>query len=365
MKLPSLEFVRLLKPRLGFGSAEECAVADPPVDAEDVETPALPDLEEAQVSLAHLADQLTRESEEEPAELLETSPEPVAPPVEVAEEPEAPSPPEPEPPPIPRPRRVPKPRGSLLEGYKVGAIGFGRQDIAGIAAAMIAARGRVEFLPHGELGAQGEFDLFFLNCASIEILKREMSSIQSVLASGTPAVIIGSRTALGLLRGSGDPRTWDFAAKPLHMDELIWRSVNLISRCEEAEIPRKLPASVVVADHDPFTRTLIESALSRQDFTCELTEDGEAAWAAIEKSQPGAVILDLTLPNRDGFQLIADIRRLRTRKPKIIVLSARQSEADILRAFALGADDYVTKPFSPLELSARLTRLVGGIPENV
>ena len=97
----------------------------------------------------------------------------------------------------------------------------------------------------------------------------------------------------------------------------------------------------------------------------ELTEDGEAAWEAIQKSQPGAVILDLTLPNRDGFQLIADIRRLRTRKPKIIVLSARQSEADILRAFALGADDYVTKPFSPLELSARLTRLVGGIPENV
>jgi len=366
MKLPSLEFVRLLKPRLGFGSAEECEIADPPKPAEDVETPALAEIEEAQVSLAHLSDQLTRES----AELPETSPEPVEPPVEVAEEPEIlslPEPePEPEPEPVPEPARpAPKPRGGLLEGCKVAAIGFGRQDIAGIAAAMIEARARVEFLPHGEIGVQGEFDLFLLNCASIEILKREMSSIQSVLSSGTPAVIAGSRTALGLLRGTGDARTWDFTAKPLHMDELIWRSANLISRCEEAEIPRKLPARVVVADHDPFTRTLIESALSRQAYISELAEDGEAAWAAIEKSQPGAVILDLTLPNRDGFQLIADIRRLRTKKPKIIVLSARQSEADILRAFALGADDYITKPFSPLELSARLTRLVGGIPENV
>jgi two-component system OmpR family response regulator len=168
-----------------------------------------------------------------------------------------------------------------------------------------------------------------------------------------------------VLRGSGDPRTWDFAAKPLHMDELIWRAVNLIARCEESGIPRKLPARVVVADNDPFTRTLIESALTRQDFACELAEDGETAWAAIEKTQPGAVILDLTLPNRDGFQLMADIRRSPGRKPKIIVLSARQSEADILRAFALGADDYVTKPFSLLELSARLTRLIGGVPENV
>jgi CheY-like chemotaxis protein len=369
MKLPSLEFVRLLKPRLGFGGAEECAVAEPPMAAEELETQALAEIEEAQVSLAHLSDQLTRESAEEPAALLETPPEPAAPPVEVAVEPEAASMlepgPEPEPEPVPEPRPAPKSRGGLLEGYKVGAIGFGRQDIAGIAAAIVQAQGRVEFLPHGELGAQGEFDLFLLNCASIEILKREMSSIQSVLASGTPAVVIGSRTALNLLRGSGDARTWDFAAKPIHMDELIWRSANLISRCEEAEIPRRLPARVVVADHDPFTRTLIESALSRQSFASELTEDGEAAWEAIQKSQPGAVILDLTLPNRDGFQLIADIRRLRTRKPKIIVLSARQSEADILRAFALGADDYVTKPFSPLELSARLTRLVGGIPENV
>jgi CheY-like chemotaxis protein len=405
MKLPSLGFVRLLKPRLGFGSAEECADDDVAVSVVSVETEALPDIAEAQVSLALLSEQLTRESVAAAAEeVLELPPTPEAPP-EVEEEPEIPSivepeveaepepeleaeaEPEPEPwaelEPEPEPRPAPKARTGrvvrtglvsrtglpartgLLEGCKIGAIGFGRQDIAGIAAAMIEARGRVEFLPHGEYGGQGEFDLFLLNCASVEILKREAPSFRSVLASGTPAIVTGSRTALTVLRGSGDPRTWDFAAKPLHMDELIWRSVNLIARCEEAQIPRKLPARVVVADNDPFTRTLIESALARQDFACELAEDGEAAWAAIEKSQPGAVILDLTLPNRDGFQLMADIRRSPGRKPKIIVLSARQSEADILRAFALGADDYVTKPFSPLELSARLTRLIGGVAENV
>jgi DNA-binding response OmpR family regulator len=121
---------------------------------------------------------------------------------------------------------------------------------------------------------------------------------------------------------------------------------------------------VVIADHDPFTRMLVESTLSQSGIECEVAEEGDTAWAVIEKSQPGAVILDLTLPNRDGFQLMADIRRAPGRKPKVIVLSARQSESDVLRAFALGADDYITKPFSPLELSARLMRILGGNPEN-
>jgi DNA-binding response OmpR family regulator len=342
MKFPRLEAVRLLKPRLGFGPAEtvveEVCGPELTLDAVAEQTK----LAVSQISLAHLSEQLERALEPE------TEPQPEAR-VEIEPEP-APEPPQ---------------RLGLLEGYKVGAIGFGRQDIAGLAAAMIEERGRIEFLPRGEVKDYREFDLFLLNCAPAEILKRDASSFRAVLASGTPTIAIGSRTALGVLRTAGDPRTWDFSAKPISMDELVWRAANLLARREEMEIPRQLPARVVVADHDPFTRTLIESALARQRVACELVEDGDAAWSAIGKSQPGAVILDLTLPNRDGFQLMADIRRAPGRKPKVIVLSARQSEADILRAFALGADDYVTKPFSPLELTARLTRLLGGAPEYV
>jgi CheY-like chemotaxis protein len=230
---------------------------------------------------------------------------------------------------------------------------------------MIEERARIEFLPHGNLGVRGEFDLFLVNCASVEVLKRGAPDLQAVLASGTPAIVVGSRAGLALLRESNDPLRWDFAVRPIHMGELVWRAENLLSRREAAGVAKTLPPSVVVADHDPFARTLIESALTSQGIRCELVEDGEAAWSAIMKSEPGAVILDLTLPNRDGFQLMADIRRTAGRKPKVMVLSARQSEADILRAFALGADDYVTKPFSPLELHARLTRLLGGIAENV
>lgn len=361
MKIPSLELVRLLKPRLGFGSEELCAEPRlvtasfdlPPAEIVKIET---------QNSLLNLAEQVCTESiQPEPPVLAaaittvpEVAPVPLAP---VQEEPvreeKVALPPE------------PKPRLSVLEGCRVGAIGFNRQDIAGLAGAFLEERARIEFLPRGEIEAQDRFDLFLVNCASVDTLKREVGSFRSILATGIPTIVTGSRAALNVLRGAGDVRTWDFAAKPLHMDELIFRAVNLLSLRDDAEIPRKLPARVVVADHDPFTRTLIESAFSRQGFACEMVEDGESAWTSIDKFNPGAVILDLTLPNRDGFQLLADIRRKPGRRPKVIVLSARQSEADILRAFALGADDYLTKPFSPLELSARLVRLLGGTPENV
>jgi CheY-like chemotaxis protein len=264
----------------------------------------------------------------------------------------------------PVPVSAPKPQAGPLGGRKVAAIGFGRQDIAGLASAMLEERARVQFLAHGELGEPGEFDLYLLNCSSAEVMKRDPSFLRAILSSGVPAVAVGSRAVVSMLRSSGDPRRWDFAARPLHMDEIVWRAANLIVRCEEAGLARTMPRRVVVADHDPFTRSLIESALARNGFTCELVEDGEAAWAAVGKTEPGVVILDLTLPNRDGFQLMADIRRMNGRKPKVVVLSARQSEADILRAFALGADDYITKPFSPLELHARLTRLVGDAATN-
>jgi CheY-like chemotaxis protein len=363
MRLPSLGVVRLLKPRLGFGAPEVCA--DPDLDTVAgplaIQTEELATIQDSQVSLVRLAAQLEQELLPAPPVTPESPPESEVPLVDLDEVTEAalsePSSAEWEPPP------APKSLASLLEGCRVGAIGFGRQDIAGLAVALIEKRARVEFLPRGDVEGQAGFDLFLLNCASIDVLKRDTSPFRSILASGTPTIVVGTRAALSVLRGSGDPRTWDFAAKPLHMDELIWRAVSLLSRAEEG-VSRRLPARVVVADSDPFTRTLIESALSNQGFACELAEDGEAAWTAIARSQPGAVILDLTLPNRDGFQLMADIRRAPGRKPKVIVLSARQSEADILRAFALGADDYLTKPFSPLELSARLIRLVGGAPEN-
>jgi DNA-binding response OmpR family regulator len=363
-RLPNLESVRLLNQRLGFGSLEVATLPHIP-EADLAQTIEMEQVADTQISLVKLAEQLEMNlaapivTAEEPA----VEPAPAAPPPlpfeqndsqedAIVEIPEEPPPPE-------------DPKTILsLEGFRIAAIGFGRQDFGSLASTMMEERARIEFLPRGEVLRHAEFDLLILNAGSIETFKKEIQAFRAVLTTGIPSIVIGSRAVLTMLRDMADPRVWDFVAKPFHMDELVWRSVNLLSRNRESGISRPLPARVVVADNDAFTRTLVESAMKRLGVECELAEDGESAWKSIEKSQPGAVILDLTLPNRDGFQLMADIRRAPGRKPKVIVLSARQSEADILRAFALGADDYVTKPFSPLELSARLMRVLGVGPEN-
>jgi DNA-binding response OmpR family regulator len=373
LSLPNLKTVRLLHERLGFGSTESgrelvseknsvIAESEWRQGVEEADRVEETDgVEQTKVSLVRLADQLEMEwtaaasgiPAGETADSAGTESPPV---IDLADEPRTEVPEKTVAPEVPR-----KPRG--LEGCKVAAVGFGRQDFAGLAATMIEQRARIEFLPRSDFGKHAEFDLLILNAASLETFKREIANFRSVLASGMPSIVIGSRAVMDLLPNPSDSQTWDFVAKPFHLKELVWRAVSLLARHAESGLSRPLPARVVVADHDPFTRTLVESALKRLGVDCEMAEDGEAAWSSIEKSQPGAVILDLTLPNRDGFQLLADVRRLTGRKPKVIVLSARQSEADVLRAFALGADDYVTKPFSPLELSARLMRVLGGSPE--
>ncbi len=370
MRFANLEIVKLLKPRLGFGSPEAgpdpvelAAPVVPPVSRDDLETG-----DDTQLSLLCLADELETALKSPPkgtqanastslrelATIFDAEPPPALPEPTLSPKPD-----------LQPPVRISIPISKGLEGCKVAAIGFGRQDISGLATTMIDRRARIEFLPRGEKTQLADFDLLLINAASAEILKREAADFREILALGIPSIVIGSRSALTVLRDSTDPQTWDFTAKPIHLDELAWRATSLLSRNRTSSGTRRMPARVVVADADAFTRTLIESAMTQLDVECTLTDDGEAAWKAIEESNPGAVIVDLTLPNRDGFQLMADIRRSTTlRKPKIIVLSARQSEADILRAFSLGADDYITKPFSPLELSARLTRLLGGVPDH-
>jgi DNA-binding response OmpR family regulator len=79
------------------------------------------------------------------------------------------------------------------------------------------------------------------------------------------------------------------------------------------------------------------------------------------ETKPDAVVLDLNMPQLDGFAVLAALRNEpATRDVGVVILSARQQEADILRGFGLGADDYVVKPFNPMELAVRLKRMLRG-----
>jgi two-component system KDP operon response regulator KdpE len=109
---------------------------------------------------------------------------------------------------------------------------------------------------------------------------------------------------------------------------------------------------ILVADDEPQIRRALVTALRGHGYTVEAAEDGEDALARIAAWEPDAVVLDLVMPKRDGFDVLRDLRTWTTLP--VIVLSARGQEADKITALDLGADDYLTKPFGIDELLARL-----------
>ena len=111
---------------------------------------------------------------------------------------------------------------------------------------------------------------------------------------------------------------------------------------------------VLIVDDEPDVRALVKSSLSygRQDLTPVEAADGDEALSKIYSERPDLVVLDLALPHRDGFSVLEHVRQ-RSDLP-IIVLTARGLEEDKVKGLQLGADDYLTKPFSPRELVARI-----------
>jgi DNA-binding response OmpR family regulator len=111
-------------------------------------------------------------------------------------------------------------------------------------------------------------------------------------------------------------------------------------------------ATVLVVDDEPIVREVVVRYLEREGHRTLEAGDGDAARGVIEQSDPDLVVLDVMLPGTDGLELCRWIRG-RSELP-VIMLTARGEEADRIVGLELGADDYVTKPFSPRELAARV-----------
>lgn len=133
----------------------------------------------------------------------------------------------------------------------------------------------------------------------------------------------------------------------------------------EVEAPATVPAGkrrdVVLADDDPTVVAIVRATLENEGWRCHVAENGVEALALAGRVRPAAVIVDVNMPGRDGFEVLAELRgRRATRDVPVLLLTARHQEIDVLRGFDLGAADYVVKPFNPLELAARLKRLAPG-----
>ena len=120
--------------------------------------------------------------------------------------------------------------------------------------------------------------------------------------------------------------------------------------------PASSGATIVVVDDDEHIRELASLYLAKEGFSVTCAADGTSAIATIARVNPSLVVLDLMLPGMSGFDVCKDIRQ--SSNVPIIMLTARDEDVDKIVGLELGADDYLTKPFNPRELVARVKAIL-------
>lgn len=123
-------------------------------------------------------------------------------------------------------------------------------------------------------------------------------------------------------------------------------------RPQQPKVMAMAAAKILVVDDDPAIRNLIFRFLTQQSYQMEAAEDGKSAMAVFESFNPDLVILDVNLPDANGYNLCEEMQK-RT-GVFVLMLTSRTDEADKIRGFTQGADDYITKPFSLGELGVRV-----------
>jgi DNA-binding response OmpR family regulator len=119
------------------------------------------------------------------------------------------------------------------------------------------------------------------------------------------------------------------------------------------------PVSVLVVDDDPVILRLLQVNFELEGIAVDLAADGEEGLEKVRTDRPDVVISDIMMPKVNGLELLAALRgEPSTADLPVILLSAKAQVADVQRGLELGADDYVTKPFDPLELIDRVYKVL-------
>jgi len=245
-----------------------------------------------------------------------------------------------------------------LRGKTIALVGLRKSDADWMADALVEAGASARVLNAGDSSPvpRGR-DV----CDALVI---DASIDWNAKGSGLAVLFFGSADAVARWSPAGLDGLHDFLVTPCDREEFLLRVHRLAAHNRPG---RARPAAVadrtrvLVADDDPTITALLKAALQNCDFDCHVARDGGEALELVEALLPDALVLDLNMPHFDGFEVLAAVRQSpATAALPVVLLSARQQEVDILRGFSLGADDYVAKPFSPVELVARVKRLVRG-----
>ena len=195
-----------------------------------------------------------------------------------------------------------------------------------------------------------------------------------------PLILVGGRQLLLSLDPTVQSRAREFLIDSWQPEEALMRLSFALSRttaslpvppaiatspalepsgaiAQSDKRPATSRATIVIADDDATVRTLVRSALENEGMQCQLASNGPDALQLVRDHHPNAAVLDINMPGMDGFEVLAAVRA-EALPVRVILLTAREHQNDVVHGFSLGADDYIIKPFKPMELVARLKRLL-------
>jgi DNA-binding response OmpR family regulator len=121
-----------------------------------------------------------------------------------------------------------------------------------------------------------------------------------------------------------------------------------------------MASRVLIVDDEPNIVTPIEFLMRQRGYETRVARDGDEALSEVESFRPNLVLLDVMLPRKDGFEVCQELRAGGWTDLKIVMLTAKGRDIEIEKGLALGADAYVTKPFSTGDLVARVAELLDG-----
>jgi DNA-binding response OmpR family regulator len=244
----------------------------------------------------------------------------------------------------------------MLSGKRLALLGFEGSDGAVVASALNQAGAFCRSIPDDSESAvlSRSFDgaLVYLGVGIGIDLKSLAAAGKPILAVGTHAVLTGRIAAIRA-------HAVDCVGYPCSTGELLLRACCMAVVPTPGRTPDAGPPVVLVADDDHSIRALVRATLASKQIECHMAEDGATALQMAREIRPSILVLDVNMPRMDGFEVLSAIRNEgATASIRVLMLTGCEQENDIVRAFGLGADDYLVKPFNPMELAVRVKRLL-------
>jgi DNA-binding response OmpR family regulator len=209
-------------------------------------------------------------------------------------------------------------------------------------------------------------------------LERVIERLRRPPSSGVPIVVVTDDGSIEMRQRMFRAGVDDFVLEPMVTSELLTRvrsqlmlngpmlKADRLDRPVRGDRPGRgdgqagdAPLSILVADAESMIQRVLRSAFERHGWFVTTTSDGRDAVQLFGESEFDLVVFDLNLPFKNGFELLSELGGAAVaQRPHMIVLSAERQHDSVLRAFELGADDFMSKPVNPDILIARIERLV-------